>query len=168
MQVFGNVATLPQRKVSKTLNRGYYEFRLGESLRTSPLTEKSGKASATCWYTVRIMKDEDPGFAAGNFVRATGALKVDSYVGRDGKPASSLVLIAFDVCKVVKPEVLVEKSGEKDLERPPVQPQADTQTSASTSKHAAVHAPATIQVLPREQVQATAEQCESDWLALYD
>jgi hypothetical protein len=167
MNVYGNVATIPQRKISKTLNRGYFEFRLAESLRTSPLAEKSGATSGTCWYTVRIMKDEDPGFAAGNFIRATGALKVDSFVGRDGKPASSLVLIAFDVCKVVKPEVLVEKSGPKDLQRPPVQPQANTQTSAPTSKHPAAPEPATIPVLPPEQVQEAVEMCESDWSTLY-
>src|ERR1035437_6463852 len=102
MQAFGNVATVPQRKVSKTTNHGYYEFRMAESQRTSPLAEKTGVKSQTCWYTVRCMVDKDPELALGDFVRCTGALKVDSYIGRDGKPASGLVLIAFDVYKVEK------------------------------------------------------------------
>ncbi len=33
MQVFGNVATQPERKRSKTTQRDYFEFRLAESQR---------------------------------------------------------------------------------------------------------------------------------------
>src|SRR3546814_2745491 len=44
---------LPTRKEAKTSQKGYYEFRLAESQR--------GPDKSPTWYTVRIMKDEDPG-----------------------------------------------------------------------------------------------------------
>src|SRR3546814_4796071 len=61
MQVYGNVATEPTRKEAKTSQKGYYEFRLAESQR--------GPDKSPTWYTVRIMKDEDPGLAKGDFVK---------------------------------------------------------------------------------------------------
>lgn len=154
MQVFGNVATAPLRKVSKSLNRGYYEFRLAEALRTNPLAGKSGSPSQPTWYTVRIMVDKNPEIDLGNFVRATGTLKVDSFIGRDGKPASGLVLIAFDVSKIAK-----NSGAPKQIlnERPslpePISPQALVAEKADARA--------------QERQQATEPQYESDWSSLY-
>jgi hypothetical protein len=66
MQAFANVATQPERKVSKTTQRGYYEFRACESQR--------GEDKFPTWYTIRIMKDEDPKLSKGDFVKVTGKL----------------------------------------------------------------------------------------------
>src|SRR3546814_17885282 len=70
MQVYGNVATEPTRKEAKTSQKGYYEFRLAESQR--------GPDKSPTWYTVRIMKDEEPGLAKDDFVKVTGKLKTDT------------------------------------------------------------------------------------------
>lgn len=95
MQVFGNVATQPERKQSKTTGKGYYEFRLCESQR--------GGDSAPTWYTVRMMKDHDPRLEKGAFVKVTGKLKVDFYLSREGKPTGTLLVLAFEATKLAKP-----------------------------------------------------------------
>ncbi|QJD91683.1 single-strand-binding protein/primosomal replication protein n [Duganella dendranthematis] len=94
MQAFGNVATAPERKVGKISGKGYYEFRMCESQR--------GKDDAPTWYTVRIMKDEDPKLLKGDFVKVTGKLKADFYTSRDGKPTGTLLIIAFEAAKIAK------------------------------------------------------------------
>ncbi|MYM30637.1 single-strand-binding protein/primosomal replication protein n [Duganella sp. CY15W] len=94
MQAFGNVATAPERKVAKVSGKGYYEFRMCESQR--------GKDDAPTWYTVRIMKDEDPSLLKGDFVKVTGKLKADFYLSREGKPTGTLLIIAFEATKIVK------------------------------------------------------------------
>lgn len=169
MQAFGNVATVPQRKVSQTLNRGYWEFRIAESQRSSPLSEKTGAKSQPCWYTVRSMVDKDPELKLGNFVRVTGALKVDSYIGRDGKPASSLVLIAFDVHKVEKN--LTSDSDDKHGE--PVAPDEDSKgkqplapkVEPKPQELAPMQAQERTPEPAQEMVQ---EEFESDWTRLYN
>ena len=95
MQVFGNVATEPTRKQSKTTGRGYYEFRLAESQR--------GVDTEPTWYTVRMMKDSDPGLVKGDFIKTTGKLKVDYYLSREGKPTGTLLIIAFEASKLARP-----------------------------------------------------------------
>lgn len=50
MQVYGNVATIPARKESKTTQKGYYEFRVCESQR--------GVDPSPTFYTVRVLKDQ--------------------------------------------------------------------------------------------------------------
>lgn len=172
MQAYGNVATLPQRKVSRTTNHGYFEFRMAESQRSSPLAAKSGFKNEPCWFTVRCMVDQDPELKLGDFVRSTGALKVDSYIGRDGKPASSLVLIAFDVYKVERdlasdgddkhhepaaPKA-VAKAATKDRE--PLAPKAEPRQLELVS----VHAPERTQEPVQDMAQ---EEFESDWTRLY-
>ena len=107
MQVFGNVATDPARKQSKASGKGYYELRLCESQR--------GVDESPCWYTVRVMKDSDPGLAKGDFVKVTGKLKTDFYLSREGKPTGTLLIIAFEASKIAKPAVL--KEGPEDKER---------------------------------------------------
>jgi hypothetical protein len=169
MQAYGNVASLPQRKISKTLNRGYFEFRMAESQRTSPLAEKTGSKSQPCWYTVRIMLDKDPELELGNFVRATGALKVDSYIGRDGKPASGLVLIAFDVYKV-------EKDLASDTDDTHGLPAAPKKESKGQQQLAPKVEPKQLELVPVQATERTPEpvpemvqeELESDWSRLYN
>ncbi|QUN27729.1 single-stranded DNA-binding protein [Cupriavidus sp. KK10] len=95
MQAFGNVATAPVRKETKASGKGYYEFRVCESQR--------GADNDPTWYTVRIMKDVDPGLAKGDFVKVTGKLKTDFYLSREGKPTGTLLIIAFEATKIAKP-----------------------------------------------------------------
>lgn len=95
MQAFGNVATEPVRKVTKASGKGYYEFRICESQR--------GTDTDPTWYTVRIMKDVDPGLMKGDFVKTTGKLKTDFYLSREGKPTGTLLIIAFEAAKIAKP-----------------------------------------------------------------
>ena len=61
------------------------------------------------FYTVRVMKDEIPNLALGDFVRVTGKLKADFYIGRDGKPSWTLLIIAFDIMKIAKPSALADE-----------------------------------------------------------
>mgnify|MGYP001591334272 CR=1 FL=1 len=97
MQVFGNVATAPVRRVSKTTSKGYYEFRLCENKKGQ---EKSTTTTTTTWYSVRKMVDSDPGLRLGDFCKVSGTLKVDPYVDRMGKPAAALLIIAFEAVKL--------------------------------------------------------------------
>lgn len=96
MQVFGNVATAPVRKEAKASGKAYFEFRLGEShrgLEREPAT----------FYTCRLMRDSDPQLTTGDFVKVTGRLKVDTYVSRQGAPAATLLILAFEAAKIAKP-----------------------------------------------------------------
>jgi len=95
MQVYGNCATEPTRKQSKTSQRFYYEFRLCESQR--------GTDPEPTWFTVRVMKDVDPKLVKGDFVKVTGKLKADFYLSREGKPTGTLLIIAFEAAKISKP-----------------------------------------------------------------
>lgn len=97
MQVYANVATPPQRKETKATGRGYYEFRVCESQR--------GADTSPTWYSVRVMKDVDPGLAKGDFVKVTGKLKADFYLSREGKPTGTLLVLAFEATKIAKPVV---------------------------------------------------------------
>ena len=92
MQAFGNVATEPIRKVSKTTQKGYYEFRLCENQR--------GDVKDPTWYSVRVMKDIDPAVRKGDFIKVTGKLKADSYLNREGKPTSTLLILAFEAVRL--------------------------------------------------------------------
>jgi single-stranded DNA-binding protein len=95
MQVFGNVATQPERKKSKTTGKDYFEFRLAESQR--------GVDTAPTWYSVRVMRGENPELDKGDFVKVTGKLKTDYYLSREGKPTGTLLVIAFEAAKIAKP-----------------------------------------------------------------
>lgn len=95
MQVFGNVATQPERKTSKTNGKRYSEFRLAESQR--------GVDTQPTWYTVRVMRDEPLELDRGDFVRVTGKLKADFYMSREGKPTGTLLILAFEAAKISKP-----------------------------------------------------------------
>jgi len=95
MQLFGNVATEPEKKTSKTSGKVYYEFRVAESQR--------GADPMPTWYTCRVMKQEKPILDKGDFVKVTGKLKVDFYLSREGKPTGTLLVIAFEAAKISKP-----------------------------------------------------------------
>lgn len=95
MQIFGNVATQPEAKKSKTTGKSYYEFRMAESQR--------GVDTSPTWYTVRVMKDSKPTLDKGDFVKVTGKLKADFYLSREGKPTGTLLVIAFEAAKIAKP-----------------------------------------------------------------
>lgn len=104
MQFFGNVATEPTRKVSKTrINNGYWEFRACES--------QKGPDDSPTWLTVRVMKDMDPKLKKGDFVRVTGKLKTDFFLDRDGQPSGMLLVIAFEAAKIAKPSEVIAASA---------------------------------------------------------
>jgi hypothetical protein len=46
------------------------------------------------------MVEANPGLGRGDFVRATGRLKADAYSDRNGKPASALLIFAFETVKL--------------------------------------------------------------------
>lgn len=96
MQVFGNVATQPERKKSKTTGKDYFEFRLAESQRG--LDDQS-----PTWYSIRVMRSSIPELNKGDFVKVTGKLKADFYLSREGKPTGTLLIIAFEAAKIAKP-----------------------------------------------------------------
>lgn len=102
MQVFGNVATQPERKTSKTNGKRYTEFRLAES--------QKGVDLQPTWYTVRVMRDEPVELDRGDFVRVTGKLKADFYMSREGKPTGTLLILAFEAAKISKPSKMPEAS----------------------------------------------------------
>lgn len=95
MQVFANVATQPERKVSKTTGKAYYEFRVAESQR--------GVDAQPTWYSCRVMRETMPELNKGDFVKVTGKLKADFYLSREGKPTGTLLIIAFEAAKISKP-----------------------------------------------------------------
>lgn len=94
MQVYANLASEVIRRESKTTGKGYYECRVAESQR--------GPDRQPTWYSVRIMKDEDPGLSKGDFVKITGKLKADFYLSREGKPTGTLLILAFEAAKIAK------------------------------------------------------------------
>lgn len=153
MQVFGNVASQPERKQSKSSGKGYFEFRLAESQR--------GIDTSPTFYTVRLMKDENPMLDKGDFVKVTGKLKADFYLSREGKPTGTLLIIAFEASKIAKPAALQDgdKSGataapkEQAKEEAPAPPPVQPQERASAKA--------------QERQQATEPQQESDWSSLY-
>ena len=114
MQVFGNVATDPVRKISKTNSaKAFYEMRLCENHGRGGGSNGAVKSVPT-FYSVRIMKDVNPGLERGAFVKVTGHLKVDSYLSREGKPASALLIIAFEAVKLKGADELL-KTREANL-----------------------------------------------------
>ena len=46
------------------------------------------------------MKDVNPRLGRGDFCKITGSLRVDSFVNREGKPASALLILAFEAVKL--------------------------------------------------------------------
>jgi hypothetical protein len=46
------------------------------------------------------MRDAFPGLECGAFCKLTGALRADSFLNREGKPAAALLIIAFGAAKL--------------------------------------------------------------------
>jgi len=147
MQVFGNLATLPVRKESKSSGKGYYEFRLAEAQR--------GIDTSPTFYTVRVMKDDDPLLDKGDFVKVTGKLKADFYIGRDGKPTGTLLIIAFEASKIAKPAALKQIPPSDEQEKRPHRPQTPSHPAERTA------------IRPTETVRVPIEQEEPDWTSMY-
>ena len=104
MQVYGNLATEPLEKISKSTGKVLWEFRIAESQR--------GLDSQPFWYAVRRMKEAKPELNKGDFVKVTGKLKADLYMSREGKTTGTLLIIAFEAAKIGKPQALsVEEVG---------------------------------------------------------
>ncbi|MDV7390347.1 hypothetical protein RZS08_03295, partial [Arthrospira platensis SPKY1] len=82
------MATQPERKVSKSTGKAFWELRVAESQR--------GQDTQPTWYTVRVMKETMPELNKGDFVKVTGKLKADFYLSREGKPTGTLLIIAFE------------------------------------------------------------------------
>jgi hypothetical protein len=98
MQVFGNIATAPERKVGKG-DRAYYVFRLAEN---------QGKAEqrTTTWYDVVAFIDdlEADMLNVRDFVKVTARLEIEAFSRRDGTPGASAKLLAFSVEPVTRKE----------------------------------------------------------------
>jgi len=157
MQVFGNVASPPERKVSKNTQKGYYEFRLAES--------QKGVDTAPTWYTVRMMLDENPQLNKGDFARVTGKLKTDFYLSREGKPTGTLLIIAFEASKVSKNSGLQEVA-ESDFSATPKETLKE-KTPAKQLVRPQAPAPVKPPMLAPERQAAAVAQEESDWSSLY-
>jgi len=159
MQVFGNIATAPERKESRTTSKGYYQFRICEAQR--------GVDPSPCWYTVRVMKDEDPQLDKGDFVKVTGKLKADFYIGRDGKPTGTLLIIAFEASKIAKPAALAtappQARKEEGPSKAPDLPKAESKAKVPTPELVTERAPQR----PPESVRVPVEQEVADWSTLY-
>ena len=108
MQVFGNVATEPVRKESKSTGKAFWEYRLCESQR--------GVDTEPTWYSVRVMKSADPGLAKGDFVKVTGKLKTDFYLSREGKPTGTLLVLAFEATKLARRAAVAETADGVEAE----------------------------------------------------
>ena len=108
MQVFGNVATQPEAKHSKTTGKKYWEFRLCESQR--------GIDTQPSWYSVRVVRDENPCLDKGDFVKVTGKLKTDFYLSRDGKPTGTLLIIAFEATKLARKAAVAKDDAKTSSE----------------------------------------------------
>lgn len=102
MQAFVNVATPPTLKRTQQGGKPYWEFRAAESA-------KNEQRESATWYTVRVFQAEDPGFAKGDFVRLIGKLKLDVFMGRDGKPMGVLVVMCFEAKRYEK-----SQAGQQD------------------------------------------------------
>jgi len=157
MQVFGNVASPPERKVSKSTNKGYYEFRLAESQR--------GIDTGPTWFTVRMMIDENPQLNKGDFARVTGKLKTDFYLSKEGKPSGTLLIIAFEASKIAKPAAV--QDGEKSVA--PAATKEAVKEKAPAVQQVRLQEPVKekIQAQARERQAAAVAQEESDWSTLY-
>lgn len=147
MQAFGNVATAPERKVSKSTGKGFVQFRICEAQR--------GVDNDPTWYTVRVMKDENPLLDKGDFVKVTGKLKADFYIGRDGKPTGALLIIAFEASKIAKPAALKEGLPTQAPDRQHALPPVPSRPAERTPQR------------PTETVRVPLEQEEPDWSSMY-
>ena len=156
MQVFGNVATTPEQKVSKTTGKEYYQFRLCEAQR--------GVDNDPSWYSIKVMRSEDPLLSKGDFVKVTGKLKADFYLNREGKPTGTLLIIAFDASKIAK-NAGVREEGKSGAS---VAPKAEVKDKVP-AQHLE-RAPERVLAMVQAQggQQEAEEQHDSYWTSLYN
>ena len=163
MEVFANVATVPLRRESKSTGKGYFEFRICEAQR--------GVDPSPCWFTVRCMRDEDPLLVKGDFVKVTGKLKADFYIGRDGKPSGTLLIIAFAASKIAKPAALATAPAPAMKQVAPSKapdiPNAEPKTKEPTPVQATELKIERAHQRPPESVRVSVEQEEAHWSTLY-
>src|SRR5450759_4304900 len=145
MQVFGNLATIFERRVSKASGKGYYQARLCEAHR--------GLDKDPTWYTCRVMKVENPNLALGDFIRVTGKLKADYYIGRDGKPSGSLLIIAFDAMKIAKPSELADELQGKQRLATKVEPKKEERAPVKVETPALERTPELMPTPAKEMIQ---------------
>jgi hypothetical protein len=106
MQVFGNLATPVEMRISKQ-GKKYAQFRLAEATK--------GLNTEATFYTVRVMKDQQCDFVKGDFLKVTGRLVADFYLSREGKPTGTLLIIAFEATKIAKPsQVMAQAKATKE------------------------------------------------------
>jgi single-stranded DNA-binding protein len=91
MQVFGNIGSAPEKKVSKN-GKEYFRFRLAEN-------QGRDENRTTQWYEVNAFISEMDGdfLAKSMFVKVTGRLVVEAFMKKDGTPGASATIMAFDV-----------------------------------------------------------------------
>lgn len=148
MQAFANVATAPTRKTTQNGGKAYWEFRAAES------AKNEDKAGAT-WYTVRVFQEDDPGFSKGDFVRLVGKLKLDVFMGREGKPMGVLLVMCYEARKFEKSKSETGASKlVQDDQGPSAKPSGDNQKRSSQSMVA----------IP--SFKATENPTDESWLSL--
>lgn len=137
--------------------RVYFEFRLAESQRSID--------TAPTWYTVRVMKDDNPLLDKGDFVKVTAKLKADFYLNREGKPTGTLLITAFEASKIAK-QVALQEGAESGA---PAAPREAAKEKLPTAQQVRPQerAPEKAQVQAQERLQATEPQQEPDWPTLY-
>lgn len=99
MQVFGNIATPPERRQPNGGGKPYYTFRLAENM-------GKDEQRTTTWYDVIAFIDELSAdmLNVRDFVKVTGRLEVEAFMRRDGSPGAAAKILAFGVEPVPRNE----------------------------------------------------------------
>ncbi len=150
MQVFGNLATPVEMRVSKQ-GKPYAQFRLAEATK--------GLNTEATFYTVRVFKDQVFDFVKGDFLKVTGRLAVDFYLSREGKPTGTLLVIAFEATKIAKPSQVVAKAEEAARAKQTPREAADGETPQPSQP---LHPEPTARPLPAPQIAQAAFEGWSD------
>lgn len=91
MQVYGNIATPVEKRVSKS-GKEFYVFRMAEN---------HGKEEdrTTTWYDVSAFISELDAdlLSKGQFVKVSGKLTLNAYLKRNGEPGASLSLLTSSI-----------------------------------------------------------------------
>lgn len=92
MQVFGNIATPLEEKVSQASGKKFYVFRMAEN-------QGKEDSRTTTWYNVTAFISELDAdlLAKGQFVKVSGRLEVEAYMKKNGEPGASAKILAAKV-----------------------------------------------------------------------
>jgi len=90
MIIYGTIATSVEKKTAVESKKEYVEFRLAENWGKE-------ETKTTTWYTVRAFINEVSADLLGRGVSVCveGKLKDSAYLNKEGKPTTSLVVLAF-------------------------------------------------------------------------